>query len=360
MNHVATASLLRTLIEDVRRLASDLRILLVANVKSDFDPNDGAPLAQAASEYFSDAELSQIAQGFAENGFSYQFFNGELEFITEFISGKLRNIKEKHKIVYSTAQSGEGAGRKSLIPSFCRLINMPCCNSDAYVLSLVRNKFHVHSILKKMGLSVPPSWIYIGEGKWMGDQTPPRGLTLIAKLLYESSSIGLDNSSVGVLSNSYIENLEQKHKKFKQPIIVQKFISGLEVEVPVLDICGGLTLPPVSILHDGSQMGNRILDFSLVAEDLYEPIVIPEIDDRFGEEIRATARRAFSFLGIQGIGRVDFRIDSAGQSFITDVATTPHMVRHSALNSSFSALGLSHPDMLATMTAINARRFGWL
>lgn len=359
MDHAAAAQI-GALIEAVRDLASDLCILLVANVTGDFDPRDGSPLAQAASEYFSDAELSQMVDGFAASGFPYRFFNGELPFIKEMIAGGIAEIGTTHKLVYSTAQSGDGAGRKSLIPAFCRLMGQPFCNSDAYVLSLVRNKFHVHSILAKMGLSVPPSWVYAGGGRWLGDVTPPPGMTLIAKLLYESASIGLDECSIGTISPKYIEVLEDRFATFRQPIIVQKFLSGFEVEVPILDIDGGLVLPPISVLREGGHMGDRILNFSLVAEDLYDLVALPEIDERFGGQLRSAARKAFSVLGIQGLGRVDFRIDGAGQAFITDVATTPHMVRHGALSSAFSALGFSHPEMLTAMVAVNAQRFGWL
>jgi len=358
MDHTAAAQI-DVLIEGVRKLAPDLCILLVANVIGDFDPRNGSPLAQAASEYFSDAELSQMVDGFAESGFSYRFFNGELSFIKEMIAGSIAEIGTPHKLVYSTAQSGEGAGRKSLVPAFCRLMGQPFCNSDAYVLSLVRNKFHVHSILAKMGLSVPPSWVYAGGGRWLGDAAPPPGMMLIAKLLYESASIGLDERSIGIISSGYVDVLEERFSKFRQPIIVQKFLSGFEVEVPILDINGGLVLPPVSVLREGTHMGERILNFSLVAEDLYDLVALPEIDERFGAQLRSAALKAFSILGIQGLGRVDFRIDSAGQAFITDVSTTPHMVRHGALSSAFSALGFSHPEMLAAMVAINAQRFGW-
>jgi D-alanine-D-alanine ligase len=283
MSYAAITQRINTLVTNLSHIADDICMIMVANIKGAFDPKNGTPRAQAESEYFSDAELTQLMDGLASCGIATRFYNGELNFIDAYNSGQVTSIGSRHKLVYSTAQSGEGAGRKSLIPAFCRLVNQPYCNSDAYVLSLVRNKFHVHSILRAMQLSVPPSWVFLGNNKWLGNEKPPCGMTLIAKLLYESSSIGLDERSVGTMSRSYTDVLNEKSSLYNQPVVVQKFIPGYEIEVCMLDIDDGVALPPVSVRRDGAEMGDRILNFSLVAEDLYDLVYVKDMDARFGE-----------------------------------------------------------------------------
>jgi hypothetical protein len=44
---------------------------------------------------------------------------------------------------------------------------------------------------------------------------------------------------------------------------------------------------------------------------------------------------------------------------ITDIATTPHLVQHSAFAFAFGQAGFKHADVMGAVVAANARRFGW-
>jgi D-alanine-D-alanine ligase len=225
---------------------------------------------------------------------------------------------------------------------------------------LARHKFHVSLILRALGLPATESWLFDEQG-WLFDQKPPHELKLIAKACYESASIGLDHECIGELSYAYETSLARKVAALRQPFIVQRFIAGSEAEVPVIDLFGeAFSLDPVAMTLDGSPiLGDRILDYDIVADDLGGFAMCTHLDQRTCEEMRETSKRVFRALGMTAIGRVDFRIGPDNRFFITDVATTPHLVRHSAFAFWFDQAGFRHADVLGAVVAANAQRLGW-
>ncbi len=347
-------------LRDVKSIAAEVTVPLVANLKTKGAEGDDYEGSSVITEYFSENEASQILLGLQETGFYTKLYAGEAEFMSAVADGSFDKLPRSRKIVYNTAQSGTGAGRKSLIPAFCGLRNIPICNSNAYVLSLARHKFHVYAILRTLGLPVTESWLFDETG-WLFDRTPPRGTKLIAKACYESASVGLDADCIGEFSESYEATLQKKVFLLRQPYIVQKFVSGSEAEVPVLDVgAGPFALEPVAMTLDGDPfLDDRILDYDIVYKDLGGFAAADHLPNATIEEMTKAARDVFRALGMTAIGRVDFRIDRNGRCSITDVSTTPHLVRHGAFAFAFDRAGFSHADVLGAVVGANARRLGW-
>lgn len=358
-NRRATEEIAHAL-QAVKSIAEILTVPLVANLKSEGAEAGDYRSSSVATEYFSENEASQILIGLQECGFYTKLYAGESAFIAAVLDGAFARLPREHKLVYNTAQSGTGAGRKSLIPAFCALHRIAACNSDAYVLSLARHKFHVYAILRTLGLPATDSWLFDQSG-WLFEQRPPSNTKLIAKACFESASIGLDQEGVGELSDAYEAMLKRKVAELRQPYIVQRFIAGYEAEVPVIDVGHGpCALEPVAMtLNNDPVLGDRILDYDIVYNDRNGFASCRHLDRRTREGMKLAAQNVFRALGMTAIGRVDFRIDSQGCFFITDVATTPHLVRHSAFAFAFAEAGFAHADVFGAVAAANAHRQGW-
>src|SRR5262249_36910657 len=136
---------------------------------------------------------------------------------------------------------------------------------------------------------------------------------------------------------------------------------GSEAEVPVIDLGSGpFALEPVAItVNDDPLLGDRILDYDIVANDLGGFAPCRHLERRTCDGMKDAAAKVFRALGMTAIGRVDFRIDAEVRYFITYIATTPHLVRHSAFAFAFAEAGFAHADVLGTVVAANARRYGW-
>jgi len=350
-------------VEAFRRASGEIFVALVVNIKQERTSNNCSEQDFMETEYFSDDEAAQLLMGINETGAYCKIYFGELDFINSYLSGKFDSAPRQKKVVWNLSQTGTGVGRKSLIPAFCRLTGIPFINSDAYVVSLARHKYHIHLILKALGVPTPTTYLYIHESGWHLGEVPNNGDRVIAKACHESASIGLSKTCVGRFSPQVQVSIADLSKRLAQPVIVQEFIAGYELETPIIELTPARPTPlgPVAISIDGtSEIGDGILDYDRVLNDDFgfaRPHNLPA--DKLSR-IRHNAGTIFQTLGIRGIGRVDVRVSASGEPYVTDVSTSPHLVTHSSFFFTFAQMGLSHSDLLATVLAIAARKEGWI
>lgn len=319
-------------------------LILICNAKNDANHSKSMGVFQMNTEYYSNDEFEQVLAMFRPLGMKMDFFTYEDDFFSYVLGQQPQNL-----LVYNSAQSGTGPGRKSLIPSFCNLHAIPCTGSNAYVVSLCRQKYHVNQILSKAGLSVPKTWLY-SFGGWLMGARPIHDLKIILKPIYESASIGIDDASVQFYTQD-VDLLAQKRVELHhQSIIAQEFISGYEVEVPLVRVNERvIPLPPVGISIEGNHnLQDEILNYDRVYFDQYS---FYDFQNECPELIRPLTDCAIAvvnILGMEGLCRVDFRI-TPHQFYITDVSTNPHFIAHSSVDFAFRKLGLSPNDIAKTI-----------
>ena len=245
----------KKIIKNTEERLKKKHLVLVCNSKSESVLLGKRKLFQMETEYFSDDEFDQIVSMFSSIGIPTDYFLHEDDFFQYVISKMPQDL-----VVYNAAQSGTGPGRKSLIPAFCNLHGIPCTGSNAYVVSLCRHKYHVNKLLAQAGIPVPETWLY--SNGWLLEKRPFHNSKIILKPIYESASIGIDESSIQTYTNCIDSLIQSRSEQHRQPIIAQQFVPGYEVEFPLICIDTQIIpLTAVGISVDGQEkLGSGILD----------------------------------------------------------------------------------------------------
>lgn len=330
---------------DAGKKLEDKHLILVCNTKMHPNSAESRGLFNMDTEYFSDDEFEQVVSMFSSLGLATDYFTYEDDFFRYVIEHTPPEL-----LVYNAAQSGIGPGRKSLVPAFCNLHGIPCTGSNAYVVSLCRHKYHVNQILAQAGIRVPQTWLYYSNG-WLMEQHPPLNMQILLKPIYESASIGIDDTSIQAYTPQVDQFILQRMKQQYQPIIAQEFIPGYEVEVPLLCVNDGICqLPPIGISVDGKHdLGCEILNYERIYFDRYGFYNFSAEKYDISKELCLCAAKTAQILGMEGLCRVDFRVRPDGCYYVTDVSTNPHFVSHSSVNSAFEILGLSSECIAKTL-----------
>lgn len=320
-----------------------LVIYLVVNVKQDAEIKEDYKEYSITTEFFSSVELNQIVTALRKTKAKVHIIYGENQFIENVLSNKIKI--DNNTLVINYAQSGVGPGRKSLIPSFCKLNNITISGSNAYVVSLCRNKYHINKLLESHNIPTPKSWLYNSSEGWLNNIKPPEGLEVIVKPIYESASIGITEKSKFIFRNQ-TEIIDKISKSTNQPVIVQTFIRGYEVETPVMKFGNDLlSIFPIGIRYNSHlNLDDKFLTYDDIYYDNYSFYNYEEINPSLSNEIINFAKLTFKILGIDGFGRVDFRI-SGNNFYITDVSTNPHLTEHGSFNFLFSTLNYTHDEI---------------
>ena len=126
--------------------------------------------------------------------------------------------------------------------------------------------------------------------------------------------------------------------KYSDDILIQRFIPGREFTVGIVDRD---ILPAVEIIPESGWY-----DYAAKYKSDATRYVVPaELDAATAQRISDLALRTFDALGARGFGRVDFRMNPAGELYVLELNTIPGFTAHSLLPKAAAAAGIPLPDL---------------
>lgn len=248
-------------------------------------------------------------------------------------------------VVFNLCESVGAVGRyESLVAGAVELSGVPFTGARPEVISLCHRKPVANALLASRGLPVP-QWVVPGS------QKIPSGFPLpaIVKPAAEDASVGIDQGSVVTTRRALNERVAQLSEEHRE-VLVQQYIAGRELAVGFI---GPEALPLSEIDFSGMPDGAwPILSFSAKwevggVEDLgSRPICPAPVSRAMTERLTALAREAWEAVGGSGYGRVDLRLDAAGQPWILEVNPNPDIGDDAGLARMADAAGWSYEDLI--------------
>lgn len=275
------------------------------------------------TEFFSRTEFAEIASAiFYCFGYAKVFYS-EIEFIKYILDN---NIKTTEYIVYNFARDGRSNGKKSLIPAFCDLFNIRYTGSNAFVISLLRNKLIYTKFLNSNGIPVPKSEIYTPFIDYQKLYNLFEDEKVIVKNNSESASIGLTQNNIFQFDKEAQDLLNiLTNRMNSNSLLIQNYIDGIECEVLVLQYKKNYyALDPVEIVF---RTNCKFIDTDTSNSYNYDFKIL---DSPIKHEIQYIAQNAAELLGVKDYARFDFRIKD-NIPYLIDIAGTPYTIYHSSI-----------------------------
>ena len=326
-----------------------MRIGIVYERKSEypFMPGDAH---DADSELLSDHEERELLDGLRDTGH---------EIIPVGDVGNLLNRigywRDNCDIIFNRSVGYRGTERKSIVPAILEAAGIPYIGSTPYVLSLTRNKHHTKMVVRDAGVPTPPAALLFGGTT---ECLEALRYPAIVKPLAESSSIGIEaGASVVATPAAAQARAAVVYARYGQPVLVESFVEGLELEVPVV------VDPEPRVLGVAAvAIGDQLPDSSyyLASDSVYvddysflNPPANIDVD-----RVTAAAVCAARALGIRDYGRLDFRVSADGTPWFIEASTHPHIQRHSSFFVLAQQRGMDYHEMLDMLIQIAIRRVG--
>lgn len=326
------------LVETTRRHLDKIHLYMILNTKKHTIDYEDYLDNSISTEYFDLNELEELLDSVHKFGIYSTVYYDVCDFIKDVATKQF----SKYDILFETTQKGIGKGKDALIPALCDIMKLAHTGSNAVFNVISNDKYCWNKYLEVHNILTPRSWKYSFPNQEFLISSPPPGIMLICKPIYECASIGIDRNSVGNMSNEYMNILKQKSNLYKQSLIVQEFVSGYEVEVPVIStVHENIILPPIGISISGEKnLHNDFLGYDMVYDDLYDFYDFTKFAPNYALKLKEIVRKIIPLLDFNGYARVDFRVDKMGQAYITDINSYPHIVKHSSFAKSFDVLGI--------------------
>jgi D-alanine-D-alanine ligase len=269
-----------------------------------------------------------------------------------------RQFMDAHvDLVFNIAEGVAGRNREAAVPALCELMGIPYTGSDAATLSIALDKALSKRVLRQHGIATPEFQVMETGRERL---SPKMIFPLIVKPNQEGSSKGVSaHASVVDDEEALRAVVRELLDKYRQPALIEHYISGREFTVGLLGDKRPRVLPPMEIIFRDKENPRPVYDYQIKQE--WEKHVTYECPAKLtAAELKAmerTARETFVALDCRDVARVDLRMDDAGEIYVLEVNPLPGLTPgYSDLCLIASAANIDYRSLIGEILAGGLKR----
>ena len=240
------------------------------------------------------------------------------------------------------------------------LLSIPYTGASAMALANCQSKIFVKRMLNSKGINTPRFFIIKKPKKRYHHNLK---FPLMVKPSLEDASVGIENESIVKDNKELKERIEYILKYFFQPVLVEEFIEGRELNVAVLGDERPRALPISEI------------DFSKMPDNLYNIVsyqakwdphheayhkTIPKCPARLPKKVETEAKKialkAFKIMECRDYARVDIRLSRDNELFVLEVNPNPDLTDGAGFMRSAGTAGHTYAQALKQIALLAWQR----
>lgn len=269
------------------------------------------------------------------------------EFMPKVLKGELPGM------VFNISYGIQGQARYTHVPGMLEMVGIPYVGSGPLAHSLALDKVVAKMIFRQNGLPTP-DFAVLHEPEF---ETPELSYPLIVKPKNEAVSYGIRVVNTEAELRDAAGAIFQA---FEQPVLVEQYISGREINVGLLGNTPTEAFPPVELIFDSEGPQIYTLEDKKGTSGREVKLICPA---PLSEELEAKAKdvacRAFSALGCYDCARVDMRVDDGGDLYILEINSLPSLGARGSYVRAAGEVGLDFTALINRLVEIaSARYFG--
>lgn len=263
-------------------------------------------------------------------------------------------------LVFNIAEGRAGAAREAFYPGIFEQLGLAFTGSGSAALHLNMDKQLAKTVVAARGVRVPEGVLVTpGNREFPDDLDYP----LILKPNYEGSSKGITQRSVVESRKECEALLDELLARYSSGVVVEEFITGRELTVPLLQAHPGEVLEVVEHSFDLAAVGGRynIYDFQFKYGGGSQHVTThcpARLTESEREAVADVARRAARMMNYADYARVDVRLRRDGVPFFIEMNPLPSLEPDVAHMIAANHLGMSLADVLGLIIRSAARRQG--
>jgi len=184
---------------------------------------------------------------------------------------------------------------------------------------------------------------------------------LIVKSLYEEGSYGIAHASIVYNIEKFHERVQYLHEKLETPVLVEEYIDGREIYLPLLGNkrCQALPVLEMSfgkMSEDAPRIATSRVKWNWAYQQRYDiDIVLADLDRSLLNRIQRTGRRIYKVLGLNGYARLDMRLTEDGRVYVLEANANPDIGYGEELSVSAESAGMKYDELLQKIIRLGMR-----
>ncbi|OOF65486.1 D-alanine--D-alanine ligase [Rodentibacter sp. Ppn85] len=238
-------------------------------------------------------------------------------------------------------------GEDGTMQGLLEQIGLPYTGCGVMASALTMDKMRTKMLWKAFGLPVAEMAVVTRDNLAQLDPqavVEKLGLPLMVKPSLEGSSVGLTK----VESVESLKSAVEFALKFDNTILIEEWLAGDELTVPVLD---GRVLPAVRIVPEG-----EFYDYEAkYISDNTKYFCPAGLTAEREQELAILVKQAYDAVGCRGWSRIDVMCDAKGDFRLVEVNTNPGMTSHSLFPKSAATAGISFEQLVVNILELSAQ-----
>ncbi len=298
------------------------------------------------------AAIQRIVEALKKGKHQVRTFEGDkdlIENLEEFMPQVIKG--ERPGMVFNLSYGIQGQARYTHIPSILEMVGIPYVGSGPLAHSLSLDKVVTKMMLRQRNLPTPDFAVLDSPGF----ECPVLPYPLIVKPKNEAVSFGIkvvnDEAELHSAAGSIFE-------RFHQPVLVECYIKGREINVGLIGNSPVEALPPCEIIF--GKTGPRIYTYEDKTGKSGRRIEVEcpaEISPDQLDEAKRLALTAFNALSCCDCARVDMRLDENGNFHILEVNSLPSLGEHGSYVHAAQAAGLDFSRLVNRLVEVASVRY---
>lgn len=255
----------------------------------------------------------------------------------------------KEWVMFSNRFGPASASSKAQVPAICETNQIPFVGADSYTHMLCNDKYLSKKYIKEFGLHTSPSVLIRNANDSVQLNTISfLRFPVVIKPNYGGGSTGITGNSIQDTLAGAISYVKQLQQYQHQPILVEEYIPGYEVEVIVFGNQNQVVmLDEIQILIRGSDyFTDTIYDLETkkIDEDASDLAYCSLLNDN---DKQAIATLFCSFSKVEYM-RVDCRIYN-GNAYVIELSPDCYLGEDGGIYMAFKKHGISYTEMFSLM-----------
>jgi D-alanine-D-alanine ligase len=324
------------------------KVGLTYDLKTDYKFQEGDPL-DANAEFDNPSTVDVVAKAIEDCGFKVKRIGSAARLLEE-----IKNLDVD--IVFNISEGLYGRNRESQVPILLEMAGIPFVGSDALTLGMTLDKVMAKKIF--LAENIPTPKFFEIKSREELENLNHCKFPLIVKPRCEGSSKGLSERSRVEDMQSLKRQAELIIGTYRQPALVEEFISGQEFTVAVVGNDPPQSLPIVQVKIDGElNLGDKFYTFARIASDKLEYVCPAPISEKLKNKISDLALRTYLSVDCLDFGRIDFRVDESGNPYVLEINPLPSLSTEDVFMLIAKTVGITYEQMIGRILEAAFKRY---
>jgi D-alanine-D-alanine ligase len=266
-----------------------------------------------------------------------------------------RLVDHRPDLVFNLCESMAGESRnETTVPGLLELFKLPYTGADALALGSCLHKDRAKDLLRARDVATPPARVLARPSDLDDPALDALDYPYFVKLVHEDASVGIEADNVARDRAGLVRRASFMMREWRQPVLIEKYVDGREINVTLIGNGDALDMLPLHEIDFAAMPADRphIVSYAAKWDENHvdyagtKPVPVRDATPELVARVERVARAAWNALGLRDYGRVDLRIDDAGQPWVIDINPNCDISPDAGVARAARSAGMDYPDLV--------------